>query len=1160
MTVSSKLARSVGRSQRQEGFVLIDGWEMYQIPDFNRLDPFLISVTSESDLWMYVSSSGGLTAGRIDADHAIFPYESVDRLHRAHGISGPMTLLRVCRDGGPVVLWEPFAGHVYDPAIERTLYKNALGNRLMYEESHRQLGLTFRYAWTTSTQYGFVRTASLLNDEDSEVSVELLDGLLNILPSGVQLVMQQSLSPLIDAYKKCELDSGTGLVMYHLAATVTDRPQPSEAMTATTVWSRGLTEASVLLSESAINDFRHGRRLTPSGLVVGQRGAFLLHTSLNLSARESADWDIVCDVDQDHISVSRTRAILRDRPERVRDAVREDVNRSQDSLRRIVARLDGLQISSDRTTCAHHLSNVLFNAMRGGVPLEQDHIKVADFTNFARDRNLPAFTAHSALLQKLPDTLDVAELAGRMDDSGSSDLIRLAFEYLPLFFSRRHGDPSRPWNFFSIQLRNPDGSARIGYEGNWRDIFQNWEALGLAYPALIDGFVAKFVNASTVDGFNPYRITSEGIDWQIPKPNDPWVHIGYWGDHQINYLLKFLELSRDLHPGRLQSLLGRSVFSYANVPYRIDSYSAIVRNPRETIHWDASEAEFIEIRVAATGADGKLLHDQAGKIYHASLLEKLLVPLLSKLSNLVPDGGIWMNTQRPEWNDANNALPGYGISAVTLAQLRRYVSFLDELLTPIADRSYEISAEVVKWTQDIHSVLQNRQDLLKNPRFSAENRRILMDELGAAFEEYRRTVYAKGFSTKRSWAAKELLDFLRLASRYLEHSLAANWRDDGLFHSYNLLDFSGGDRTVGIRHLDEMLEGQVAILSSGLIGASQSLALLREMFNSRLFREDQRSFMLYPLTDLPGFLEKNVVPPAAVIRSPLLSALVKAREDSLIARDVDGTYRFSGSFQNCGCVEQALSSLAAEPRWKDLVATHRLDVLALYDQVFDHHSFTGRSQTMYAYEGIGSIYWHMVSKLLLAVQECFWRAVDQNSPAAEIDALAEVYYRVRAGLEYDKTAAEYGAFPIDPYSHTPLGGGARQPGMTGRVKEEILTRLGEWGLRVRNGKICFDPRLLRKSELLAQNISYPFVAIDGSDQSIDLEPGTAAFTFCQVPVVYRAKQDHLQMSLSLLCSDGSTTRFDSDCLDAHISQTIFHRRGTVRQLDVQFNPAILRKD
>jgi hypothetical protein len=35
-----------------------------------------------------------------------------------------------------------------------------------------------------------------------------------------------------------------------------------------------------------------------------------------------------------------------------------------------------------------------------------------------------------------------------------------------------------------------------------------------------------------------------------------------------------------------------------------------------------------------------------------------------------------MNTQRPEWNDANNALAGYGLSMVTLYQLERYLSFV----------------------------------------------------------------------------------------------------------------------------------------------------------------------------------------------------------------------------------------------------------------------------------------------------------------------------------------------------------------------------------------------------------------------------------------------------------------------------------------------------
>ena len=83
----------------------------------------------------------------------------------------------------------------------------------------------------------------------------------------------------------------------------------------------------------------------------------------------------------------------------------------------------------------------------------------------------------------------------------------------------------------------------------------------------------------------------------------------------------------------------------------------------------------IEQRVADKGADGKLMLDANGEVYQVNLFEKLLVTLLSKLGNFVMDGGIWLNTQRPEWNDANNALVGHGLSMVTLYYMRRYVDF-----------------------------------------------------------------------------------------------------------------------------------------------------------------------------------------------------------------------------------------------------------------------------------------------------------------------------------------------------------------------------------------------------------------------------------------------------------------------------------------------------
>ena len=85
--------------------------------------------------------------------------------------------------------------------------------------------------------------------------------------------------------------------------------------------------------------------------------------------------------------------------------------------------------------------------------------------------------------------------------------------------------------------------------------------------------------------------------------------------------------------------------------------------------------------------------------------------------------------------------------------------------------------------------------------------------------------------------------------------LRANKRDDNLYHAYNILHLDHGRASVA--HLYEMLEGQVAILSSGLLSGEESLLLLESLRNSKLYRPDQHSYILYPDRELPGFLAKN---------------------------------------------------------------------------------------------------------------------------------------------------------------------------------------------------------------------------------------------------------------------------------------------------------------
>ena len=197
-----------------------------------------------------------------------------------------------------------------------------------------------------------------------------------------------------------------------------------------------------------------------------------------------------------------------------------DVERGTENLRQIVADADGVQTGGDRLQTARHFANTLFNVMRGGFFDNGYSVAKADLCAFVVSANRPA--ARQLFLDGLPDTFQYPEGLAFFQGLEKPDLERLYLEYLPLTFSRRHGAPSRPWNTFSIETRNPDGSKKLSYQGNWRDIFQNWEALGISYPGFLESMVCKFVNASTADGYNPYRITRDGIDWEVHDPNNPW--------------------------------------------------------------------------------------------------------------------------------------------------------------------------------------------------------------------------------------------------------------------------------------------------------------------------------------------------------------------------------------------------------------------------------------------------------------------------------------------------------------------------------------------------------------------------------------------------------------------------------------------------------------
>jgi hypothetical protein len=884
-----------------------------------------------------------------------------------------------------------------------------------------------------------------------------------------------------------------------------------------------------------------GQKGEAAGLVTGRPGAYLLSGSAVLDPGEEETWLIVADVAQDQGQIAGLREFLRSSPD-AGGEVAASVRRGTESLVAIMARSDALQRTGDRVATAHHFANVTYNVMRGGIFKDDCTIATADLADFLAARNRVVAAGHAVLIEALPEVVDRDVLLREVEAAGDAQLMRLVLEYLPLTFSRRHGDPSRPWNEFSIRVRDEDGRPILYYEGNWRDIFQNWEALCLSFPAFLPSVVSVFVDASTPDGYNAYRISRVGIDWEVPDPDDPWSNIGYWGDHQIVYLGRLLEATRRYLPGALERHLGRAWFSYADVPYRIASYEETVSDPKSTVHFDEAAAMRSSERVEALGEDGRLLWGPDGQVVLVTLLEKLLVPALSKLSNYIPGGGIWMNTQRPEWNDANNALVGHGISMVTLYQLRSYIRLLIRIIEDSRLADVDLSVEVAHWLDTITGSLR-ANETVAGDELTGEQRKAVMDELGRAFSSYRMRLDRPAHFSRVSVPTRRIVDFCEMAVDHLDASIRLNRRPDGLYHSYNLVEFDSDGSAAHLGHLYEMLEGQVAVLSSGFLTAEEKVGVIEALFSSAMFRRDQRSFMLYPPRRPPSFLDKNVLADSEVARNPLLIALLESGDGSIIERDVDGRCRFSATFRNARDLEEALNRLAARDEWRSLVAEHRTITLDLYEDVFRHHEYTGRSGSMYGYEGIGSIYWHMVAKLLVAVQEAILEAHDEGAAPATVQQLVDAYWRIRSGLGFNKTATEYGAFPSDPYSHTPAHAGAQQPGMTGQVKEELLSRLLETGIRIVDGEIRFDPILLRPEELLTTSEEWEVYTIGGSWETIVLPPQSLGTTLCQVPVVVSLTSD--APSIEITFADGTVRDTAGLHIDRDTSRAIFERSGSV---------------
>ena len=173
MYIGNKIA-SFEENEVTGELAMIGGESYYQISNVDEMRPFFMSIVSNSNHWMFISSRGGLSAGRKDSNNSLFPYYTDDKITESSEITGSKTIIQI-HSKGKTYLWEPFSNRyegVYK--ITRNLYKNNFGNKVIFEEINHDLGVTFNYQWNSSDRFGFVKKASLINNTKEQIELTCL--------------------------------------------------------------------------------------------------------------------------------------------------------------------------------------------------------------------------------------------------------------------------------------------------------------------------------------------------------------------------------------------------------------------------------------------------------------------------------------------------------------------------------------------------------------------------------------------------------------------------------------------------------------------------------------------------------------------------------------------------------------------------------------------------------------------------------------------------------------------------------------------------------------------------------------------------------------------------------------------------------------------------
>ena len=330
-------------------------------------------------------------------------------------------------------------------------------------------------------------------------------------------------------------------------------------------------------------------------------------------------------------------------------------------------------------------------------------------------------------------------------------------------FSRKHGDPERDYNFFSIAAEYYSQG-----NGNFRDVSQNRRNDVFFNKDVGEFNVKTFFSLVQADGYNPLEVrpslfnvkeglqdevnayVKESIDGdssaivklvegkftpgqisntiaklQLKLKLDDGDFIaailekcdqnieagfgeGYWSDHW-DYNMDLVDNYLSIFPDKVEDLLfnDKSYKFYDSVATVVPRSEKYVINKKGAVRQYGMEVESAE-KLARPGFNKwatNWLKTPDEKIYETTLAVKMVTLALSKFAQLDVDGiGVEMEGGKPGWNDAMNGLPGlFGSGTPETFELKRLVNFIVENFDGEGD--VVMPAEIAQYLEDVKAAL-----------------------------------------------------------------------------------------------------------------------------------------------------------------------------------------------------------------------------------------------------------------------------------------------------------------------------------------------------------------------------------------------------------------------------------------------------------------------